>query len=69
MEADIALAKETLIFLDEEIGAILPPNISVERPFQVGSDNLNVQEESAIRSHSSRYNAAQMVGFQRFDKV
>ena len=51
--------------MDKEIGAILPPNISVERLFQVGSDNLNVQEESAIRTHSSGYNTAQMVGFQR----
>ena len=51
--------------MDEEIGAILPSNISVKRLFQVDSDNLNVQEESAIRSHSSGYNAAQMVGFQR----
>ena len=51
--------------MDEEIGAILLPIISVERLFQVDSDNLNVQEESDIRSHSSGYNAAQMVGFQR----
>ena len=38
LEADTALAEETLKTLDEETGAILPPNISVERLFLVGSD-------------------------------
>ena len=31
----------------------------------MGSNNLNVHKEFAIRSHNSGYNATQVVGFQR----
>ena len=59
------LQRKTIKTVDETTGAVIPPNLSPERLLQFGSDNINVNKESAIAGHSSGFNATQLAGFQR----
>ena len=64
LQADTALAEETLMNMDPETGTVIPKNMVHGRPVQFGDDNIDCSKESAKAGHSSGYHGTQMVAFQ-----
>ena len=57
--ADNAITKEVLKSLDEETGAVVPPNAVHGRPTQYGKDNIDTDKESQIVGHSAGWHGTQ----------
>ena len=68
LQADTAIAEETLKSLDEETGAVIPPNMVHGRKTEFGEDNLDTLIQSVIAGNNS-VNVTNHVGFQKGPKV
>ena len=64
LQADTALAEETLKEMNAENGAVLPHNLIQNRTVQFGMDNIDCSKESAKVGHSAGFHATQMVAYQ-----
>ena len=64
LQADTAIAKETLQIIDEETGAVVPPNMVHGRKTEFGEDNLDAHKQSVIPGNNM-VNVTQHVAYQK----